>query len=275
MNRLLTAAQAAHVLAVSVDTLRKWRVSGNGPAYVQLDASHPQVWRGSTIRYNLADLQAFQRRIDARVGHIRGTGELPPEPTVTDAQWAVVEAALRWEHKMGRLAGLIDMADARGQFLALLRLAVVGTLNEAEGVIRRGGPNEEILARWIDCGWLEVAFRALADDPTFGFAMIKQTLVMPRQPQESRATPGLFAAARMKSELIGPPIARRSVQRKAEQQTSAAVSPVVVATALKQARARAWRAAERKRRMRRDLLIGVGVELAPSLPEGSVQIREP
>ena len=273
MSRLLTTAQAAHVLAVSVKTMKKWREAGSGPAYVQLHESHPDAWRGNTVRYHLPDLLAFQQRIDERVAHVRGTGELPAEPAVSDHQWAIVEAALRWEFKMGRLGGVLDLGQARAQFLGMLQLAVIGTLHEADGVIRRGGANENALARWLDHGWLEVAFRALADDPTFEFTMIKQVLVMPHRPQESRVKPGLFAAARMKSEMIGrPPTARKRVEK---QTPPAAVSPAVVATAAQRARISAWRAAARRREQRRELLYAAGVTPAPSGPDGSVQVNEP
>ena len=47
----LTDREAAPILGVSVYTLRKWRCTGTGPAYVKLGRK--------TVRYRLADLQAY------------------------------------------------------------------------------------------------------------------------------------------------------------------------------------------------------------------------
>lgn len=50
-NRLLTAAETAEYLGVSVSTLAKWRLTGHGPAYSKFQNKH--------IRYAPADLLAF------------------------------------------------------------------------------------------------------------------------------------------------------------------------------------------------------------------------
>ena len=50
-GRGLTAAEAAEYLGVTVGTLAKWRLRGEGPPYSAAFKKHP--------RYNSADLDAF------------------------------------------------------------------------------------------------------------------------------------------------------------------------------------------------------------------------
>ena len=47
---LLTVAQAAKVLGLSISTLNKWRLTGGGPTFVKYPTA---------VRYRLSDLQAF------------------------------------------------------------------------------------------------------------------------------------------------------------------------------------------------------------------------
>ena len=48
---LLTAAQAAERLSVTVDTLERWRRGGRGPRFLKLS--------GTAVRYSPDDLAAF------------------------------------------------------------------------------------------------------------------------------------------------------------------------------------------------------------------------
>ncbi len=47
---LVNEAEAAHLLRLSVKTLRRWRWAGKGPRFVKI---------GAAVRYDLADLTAF------------------------------------------------------------------------------------------------------------------------------------------------------------------------------------------------------------------------
>jgi predicted DNA-binding transcriptional regulator AlpA len=49
-NRLLNEREAAQELALSVETLRRWRWAGKGPRYCKLEGA---------VRYDTADLAAF------------------------------------------------------------------------------------------------------------------------------------------------------------------------------------------------------------------------
>jgi excisionase family DNA binding protein len=49
-RRLLTVREAADYLGLSVSTLNKWRVSGEGPRYVKL---------GAAVRHDIRDLDSF------------------------------------------------------------------------------------------------------------------------------------------------------------------------------------------------------------------------
>ena len=47
---LVNEAEAAHMLSLSVKTLRRWRWAGKGPRFLKL---------GAAVRYDSADLTAF------------------------------------------------------------------------------------------------------------------------------------------------------------------------------------------------------------------------
>ena len=47
---LVNEAEAAHLLSLSVKTLRRWRWAGKGPRFLKL---------GAAVRYDPADLSAF------------------------------------------------------------------------------------------------------------------------------------------------------------------------------------------------------------------------
>jgi len=51
--RLLTEGEAAELLAIKPDTLRRWRWSGGGPKYRKM---------GRAVRYAPRDLTAFMER---------------------------------------------------------------------------------------------------------------------------------------------------------------------------------------------------------------------
>ncbi len=50
MSRLVTERDAAELLGVSVRTLQKWRLQGNGPRFVKL---------GRAVRYDRRDLEEY------------------------------------------------------------------------------------------------------------------------------------------------------------------------------------------------------------------------
>lgn len=54
----LDTEQAATYLGSTAGTLRTWRASGGGPRY--------HIIHGKSVRYNVADLDAFVRGEDAR-----------------------------------------------------------------------------------------------------------------------------------------------------------------------------------------------------------------
>jgi excisionase family DNA binding protein len=62
---LMTTAETAELLRVHVDTLRRWRLSGYGPAYVRI---------GRTYRYWRSEVMAWldENRPDAGPGHRGG-----------------------------------------------------------------------------------------------------------------------------------------------------------------------------------------------------------
>ena len=53
MSRLVTERDASELLGVSVRTLQKWRLQGNGPQFVKL---------GHAVRYDVKDLEAYIER---------------------------------------------------------------------------------------------------------------------------------------------------------------------------------------------------------------------
>lgn len=50
VSRLVTERDASELLGVSVRTLQKWRLQGNGPRFVKL---------GHAVRYDVKDLEAY------------------------------------------------------------------------------------------------------------------------------------------------------------------------------------------------------------------------
>jgi excisionase family DNA binding protein len=65
MSRLGTERDAAERLGVSVRTLQKWRLQGDGPRFVKL---------GHAVRYDGQDLEAY-----IESSRRRSTSESPPE----------------------------------------------------------------------------------------------------------------------------------------------------------------------------------------------------
>ena len=50
MDRLLNEREAAHLLQISVQLLRKWRANGTGPEHIKL---------GKCVRYTMQDIQQY------------------------------------------------------------------------------------------------------------------------------------------------------------------------------------------------------------------------
>ena len=50
MTQLLTEAQAADLLALKPDTLRRWRYQGRGPTFVRV---------GASVRYRITDVERW------------------------------------------------------------------------------------------------------------------------------------------------------------------------------------------------------------------------
>ena len=72
MTRLVKERDAAERLGISVRTLQKWRLQGDGPRFVKL---------GHSVRYDGEDLEAYigsSRR--------RSTSESPPDPSQSSAE---------------------------------------------------------------------------------------------------------------------------------------------------------------------------------------------
>ena len=67
MSRLVTERDAAELLGVSVRTLQKWRLQGNGPGFVKL---------GHAVRYDVKDLEAY-----IELARRRSTSDSAPIPT--------------------------------------------------------------------------------------------------------------------------------------------------------------------------------------------------
>jgi len=57
----LTDVQVAEYLNVSVSTVRRWRLTGGGPRWVRIG--------GSSIRYPIADLEAYVANSPSGGGH--------------------------------------------------------------------------------------------------------------------------------------------------------------------------------------------------------------
>jgi excisionase family DNA binding protein len=60
-NQQLTDVQVADYLNVSVSTVRRWRLTGGGPRWVRIG--------GSSIRYPIADLEAYVANSPSGGGH--------------------------------------------------------------------------------------------------------------------------------------------------------------------------------------------------------------
>jgi predicted DNA-binding transcriptional regulator AlpA len=56
----LTDVEVAEYLAVSVSTVRRWRLTGSGPRWVRICGS---------VRYPIADLQAYLASLPSGGGH--------------------------------------------------------------------------------------------------------------------------------------------------------------------------------------------------------------
>lgn len=67
MSRLVTERDASEILGVSMRTLQKWRLQGNGPRFVKL---------GHAVRYDVKDLEAY-----IECGRRRSTSDSAPMPT--------------------------------------------------------------------------------------------------------------------------------------------------------------------------------------------------
>lgn len=65
-DEMVTEADAARRLGLSVSSLRAWRVRGHGPTYYKL---------GRAVRYSLADLDAY-----LAANNRRSTREPAPQP---------------------------------------------------------------------------------------------------------------------------------------------------------------------------------------------------
>ena len=61
-EHLLTAAQAADFLNISIRSLQSWRVRGGGPAFLKL---------GRSVRYRYAELQTW---LDANIATSTSSG---------------------------------------------------------------------------------------------------------------------------------------------------------------------------------------------------------
>jgi predicted DNA-binding transcriptional regulator AlpA len=67
VSRLVTERDASELLGVSMRTLQKWRLQGNGPRFVKL---------GHAVRYDVKDLEAY-----IEGGRRRSTSDATPLPT--------------------------------------------------------------------------------------------------------------------------------------------------------------------------------------------------
>jgi predicted DNA-binding transcriptional regulator AlpA len=63
---LLTEREASHRLGLSVRTLQKWRLLGQGPRYLKL---------GQAVRYDPGDLEAFVQAARRRSTSERSSGQ--------------------------------------------------------------------------------------------------------------------------------------------------------------------------------------------------------
>ncbi len=60
-DQMLTPAEMAALLNVSVPTLARWRVTGGGPPFIKLG-----VDRRSSVRYRLSAIREYLRRAERR-----------------------------------------------------------------------------------------------------------------------------------------------------------------------------------------------------------------
>jgi hypothetical protein len=216
MSQLLTQNQAADVMAISMQTLAKWRKAGRGPAFVTLDPLagahlHQGKGRRSNIRYRLEDIEAWQQTVSSAARRVPRPLEAPQvSPRLTDQQWAVVRAALLWERRMDRLNGNLDLdldggEGARRQFEAILELSLkTGLMNPTALLQRTQRTGMPTLQNWVDYGWLTVGFRALEEDKSFPFVMIEQTLILAHQAPRSDYNPDAMKAVPIRTTFRGP-----------------------------------------------------------------------
>jgi len=72
IETLLTPVQAAAILQVKPNTLAKWRVAGDGPAFIHI---------GRAVRYSAREITRFierQTRRSTSETYLSRAGDLPP-----------------------------------------------------------------------------------------------------------------------------------------------------------------------------------------------------
>ncbi len=97
VDRLLTQARTADLLAVSHATLSNWRARRQGPPYVVLSEDGTTGFgRHSAIRYRLSDLDAWLAARTQAAEALEAPRHLDRTPRpLTDAEWAAVDAIPR------------------------------------------------------------------------------------------------------------------------------------------------------------------------------------
>ena len=55
--QLVNITQAAAIIEVTTETLRKWRIAGKGPRFIQY---------GGLVKYDRSEIERWQREGDAR-----------------------------------------------------------------------------------------------------------------------------------------------------------------------------------------------------------------
>lgn len=84
--QLLTPAEVAELLKISIGTLNNWRYAGRGPAWIDISDSPGGNKR---IRYSVADIKEFQQR---------GRSE-KKSTTTTDVHKTFIEGLKRQRHR--------------------------------------------------------------------------------------------------------------------------------------------------------------------------------